>query len=126
MHIAADAKIYAAARDRLGPERIIGAACGQNRHHAMVLAELGADYVAFAPDMHNQQAKQECEELIAWWAEIFVVPCVAMGVETPDEARLLAGVGADFIAPAERLWQAPDAALHLAALATALQARSAA
>jgi thiamine-phosphate pyrophosphorylase len=126
VHIAADADVYAAARDRLGPGRIIGADCGQNRHHAMVLAELGADYVAFAPRAHNQEAKQERNELIAWWAEIFVVPCVAIGVDTPGEARLLAGLGADFVAPAESLWQAPDAAHHLAAFATALQARSAA
>lgn len=126
VHIAADAGVYAAARARLGPQRIIGADCGQNRHHAMVLAELGADYVAFAPHAHNQQGKQERDELIAWWSEIFVVPCVAMGVESPDEARLLAGLGADFVAPAESLWQAPDAAERLAAFATALQARSAA
>lgn len=127
VHIAADAGVYAAARDRLGPERIIGADCGQDRHRAMVLAELGADYVAFAPRARNQQAKRERDELIAWWAEIFVVPCVAMDVESPDEARLLAALGADFVAPVESLWREPDAAMRLAAFAAALgQARSAA
>jgi thiamine-phosphate pyrophosphorylase len=127
VQIAADAGAYAAARDRLGPQRIVGVDCGQNRHHAMVLAEFGADYVAFAPHACNQQGNQERDELIAWWSEIFVVPCVAMGVESPDEARSLAVLGADFVAPAESLWQASDAAQRLAAFAEALrQARSAA
>jgi thiamine-phosphate pyrophosphorylase len=125
VHIAADASRYAAARDRLGAEAIIGADCGQNRHDAMVLAERGADYVAF--EAHDPQAKPGLAELIAWWAEIFVVPCVALGVSSAEEARELTALGADFVAPADSLWQAPDPANELAAFAEALgQTRNAA
>ena len=35
--------------------------------------------------------------MIAWWSEIFEVPCVALGVESAAEAGRLAAAGADFI-----------------------------
>ncbi len=127
VHIPADAGLYARARERLGADRIVGVGCRQSRHYAMTLAELGADYVAFGPAAHNLQAKDELAELVAWWAGIFVVPCVAFGVASAEEARQLADLGADFVAPVDSLWQAPDAADRLAEFAAALgRTRSAA
>ena len=127
VQVAADAALYARARAGLGAGAIIGVDCGQSRHDAMVLAELGADYVAFEARSHSLPAEQELAELIGWWSEIFVVPCVAFGVESADTARALAALGADFVAPAESLWLAPDATARLAEFAAALgQARNAA
>jgi len=40
---------------------------------------------------------------VAWWAEIFEVPCVAFA-ETADQAAELARAGADFIALGAALW----------------------
>ena len=87
---------YRAARAQLGAGRIVGAACGLARHNAMVLAELGADYVALggAPD---QEAADQLD-MVTWWAEVFSVPCVAWSVAAPAQVAPLQAAGADFIA----------------------------
>lgn len=99
----------AAARRRLGPDALIGAACGESRHAAMVAGEDGADYVIFAG--------AAALDLSIWWSELFVLPC---GVDLrPSDADPLPFVaaGADFIAVLDRVWDAPspaDAARELA------------
>jgi thiamine-phosphate pyrophosphorylase len=128
VHLPADAALYGQTREHLGQRAIIGVGCKESRHGAMLLAELGADYVAFGPTA--AASDREIEEragLIAWWSEIFVVPCVAWNVETPEEAANLARLGADFVAPALSIWQAEDAAARIAKIGTCLrEARSAA
>ena len=128
VHLPADAALYGQAREHLGQRAIIGVGCNESRHDAMLLAELGADYVAFGPT--SGASDRELEEraaLIAWWSEIFVVPCVAWNVETPEEAVNLARLGADFVALAPSIWQAGDAAARIAKIGAALrEARSAA
>jgi thiamine-phosphate pyrophosphorylase len=72
----------------------------------MRLAEAGADYVAFgSDDQGDSTAIDQCAELIAWWSEIFVVPCVAWNVERADDAAKLAAIGADFVAPSLEIWR---------------------
>jgi thiamine-phosphate pyrophosphorylase len=128
VHLPADAALYGQTREHLGQRAIIGVGCKESRHGAMLLAELGADYVAFGPTA--AASNREIEEragLIAWWSEIFVVPCVAWNVETPEEAANLARLGADFVAPALSIWQPEDAAARIAKIGTCLrEARSAA
>ena len=125
IHIEADANAYTKARDRLGKEAVIGAACGLSRHDAMALAELGADYVAFGTpgiDTIDQQA-----ELVAWWSEIFVVPCVVWNVAKPEDAARLSRLGADFVVPSLQCWQGDSAVALMAEMAEAIgQARRAA
>jgi thiamine-phosphate pyrophosphorylase len=105
VHLAADSTLYAEARKTLGAEASIGVFCGFSRHDAMRLAEAGADYLAFgADDQGDSTAIDQCAELIAWWSEIFVVPCVAWNVGTAEEAARCAASGADFVAPALDLW----------------------
>jgi thiamine-phosphate pyrophosphorylase len=94
---------YAAAREAMGGDRVVGANAGISRHAAMMLAEAGADYIGFGAPAHlgdRHKASLRREELIAWWAPIFEVPCVAFDVETPEEAQQLAAAGADFVAVA--------------------------
>lgn len=101
-----DPKTYKAARKALGPDAIVGAACGGSRHEAMTLAENGADYVAFGslePATHLDLA-----ELIAWWQALMTVPCVALGAGDLSTARTLILAGADFLAAG------PDLARELA------------
>jgi thiamine-phosphate pyrophosphorylase len=90
------------ARNLLGNGAIIGADCGLSRHLAMTLAEQGADYVTFGGS--GGQENETSKELIAWWAELFEVPCVAWGVETIEEATFLANAGADFVALSPAIW----------------------
>jgi len=128
VHLPADAALYGQAREHLGQRAIIGVGCNESRHEAMLLAELGADYVAFGPTAAlSDREREERAGLIAWWSEIFVVPCVAWNVETPEEAVNLARLGADFVAPSPALWQAEDAATRIAKIGAGLrEARSAA
>jgi thiamine-phosphate pyrophosphorylase len=94
-------KTYAATRAALGPGLIVGADAGRSRHDAMSLGEAGADYIGFGIPPHvtdREGAASRRLDLVAWWAEIFEVPVVALDVETPDDARGLALAGADFIA----------------------------
>jgi thiamine-phosphate pyrophosphorylase len=101
VHLAAEpVAAYAVARETLGRGAIVGASAGLSRHDAMSLAEAGADYVAFGAPGHVQdrvRARERRDDLVAWWGEIFEVPCVALDVETPEEAERLARAGADFI-----------------------------
>lgn len=92
---------YEDAREILGTRAIVGVHAGKSRHDAMELAEAGADYIAFgAPAFAQDRAAAEARrhELIAWWAEIFEIPCVAFDVATAAEAGDLAAVGVDFLA----------------------------
>lgn len=89
-----------ATRNILGEDAILGTDCGAGRHAAMVTAEQGADFVAFAAD----------EDLIAWWAEMFEVPSVALGGAglTPEDAKRLCDAGADFLALDPESWLESD------------------
>jgi thiamine-phosphate pyrophosphorylase len=65
--------------------------------------------------------------LVAWWSEIFVVPCVAFDIDDADAARRLAASGADFIAPSARIWEDGNALARLRGLDAAIgEARRAA
>jgi thiamine-phosphate pyrophosphorylase len=123
VHLAADTTLYADARKILGAEASIGVFCGSSRHDAMLLAEAGADYVAFGPgDEGDREAIDQRAELIAWWAEIFVIPCVAWNVGTAEEAARCAACGADFVAPPLGLWSDDDGPRLIAEIDRAVRA----
>ncbi len=123
LHIEADDEAYRKARDLLGESASIGAGCGQSRHDAMRLAELGADYVAFGPAAAESDIGgiDQYAELIAWWSEIFVVPCVAWNVDSPEDAARLAALGADFVAPSNRIWRDDSVVSLIAAIDSAIR-----
>jgi thiamine-phosphate pyrophosphorylase len=120
VHIAADSTLYAQARKLLGDNASIGAACGVSRHDAMRLAELGADYIAFAANGTIDTIDQYAD-LISWWSEIFVVPCVAWNVDNAEHAARLAALGADFVAPSKRIWRADDPLARIAEIDRAVR-----
>ncbi len=108
-----------AAREILGGRAIIGADPGRSRHDAMTLAELGADYMAFGPEGEGDVEARD--ELAAWWAEIFEIPCVVLGVATSAEAVALQAARCEFIGLVLPSAAPPDAArAHVAEVATAL------
>lgn len=92
---------YGIARALLGAGSIVGVEAGASRHDAMSLGEAGADYVAFGPAAGSGYGEVDADvqtDLIGWWSDLFVVPSVAMGAETPGDAVRLADAGADFLA----------------------------
>jgi thiamine-phosphate pyrophosphorylase len=83
----------------LKPDRIAGCGGLATRHDAMVAAEAGADYVMFGePDAAGRRPSLEAiAERVAWWAELFEVPCVGFAGSL-EEVEPLAAAGADFVA----------------------------
>lgn len=118
---------YRDARGALGESAIVGVDPGLSRHDAMTVAEAGADYVAFGAPAHLKDAdkgRARRNELIAWWGEIFQLPCVAFDVATAAEAEALARDGADFVAIALAAGLSPaDAGILTGAIAAAIRAR---
>jgi thiamine-phosphate pyrophosphorylase len=104
----------------LKPARIAGCGGLETRHEAMVAAEAGADYVMFGePDTSGgRPAFEAIAQRVAWWAEVFEIPCVGFAA-TLDEVEPLAAAGADFIAMGDCVFGAG----HGAAAAVADAAR---
>jgi thiamine-phosphate pyrophosphorylase len=88
-----------AALSALKPERIAGCGGLASRHDAMVAGEAGADYVMFGePGMAGERPSfNAISERVAWWAELFEIPCVGFAGSL-DEVEPLAVAGADFVA----------------------------
>src|SRR4051812_12503334 len=64
---------------RLKPDRIAGAGGLHGRDDAMLAGEIGTDYVMFGerePDGHRPSFTAIIER-VAWWSELFEIPCVA-------------------------------------------------
>lgn len=88
----------------LKPARIAGCGGLTSRHDAMTVAEQGADYVMFGDTLDGHRPSFEAiVERVAWWAEVFEVPCVAMA-DSMDEIGPLAAAGADFVAIGDFVW----------------------
>lgn len=121
VHIVPDAQIYRHARQTLGKNAIIGTHC-ESRHDAMVLAELGADYVAFTTRMQSMTRTDESvQDLIGWWSQTFEVPCVAWNVGNAEEAVQAIEAGADFLAITKKCLESPEGAALLTDTAAALE-----
>lgn len=101
------------AREILGPDAEIGVTCHASRHLAMDAGEKGANYVAFGaffPSETKQSEHRPDIELIEWWANLFEIPCVAIGGITPDNCAPLIEAGADFLAVSHAVWGSDEAA----------------
>jgi thiamine-phosphate pyrophosphorylase len=83
----------------LKPDRTAG--CGRlaTRHDAMLAGEVGADYVMFGQlGMPEAEVSfQTIQERVAWWAELFEIPCVGFA-QSLEQVEPLAAAGADFVA----------------------------
>jgi thiamine-phosphate pyrophosphorylase len=113
---------FRAALPTLKPARIAGCGGLATRHDAMLVAEAGADYVMFGePDAAGRRPSFDAiTERVAWWAELFEVPCVGFAASL-EEVELLVAAGADFVAvdcvfadPANTSAAVADAARRLA------------
>ena len=105
------------ALDTLKPQRIAGAGGLLTRHDAMLAGERGADYLMFGEAAGRRPPFDVIVERVAWWAELFEVPCVGYA-EDLDEVGPLAAAGADFVALGEFVfadWDAASAIIRAAA-----------
>ena len=107
---------FTAALEQLKPDRSAGVGGLQSRHDAMLAAEQGADYVMFGePDENGERPGFDAvAERVAWWAEVFEMPCVGYAA-SPEEVAPLVKAGADFVALGDWLWHDPQAAVAAAA-----------
>jgi thiamine-phosphate pyrophosphorylase len=114
---------FLSAVETLKPGRIAGCAGLTTRHDAMTAAERGADYVMFGDaDNGRRPSFETVLERVAWWAEVFQVPCVALAASL-DEVAPLAAAGADFVAVGDFIWNdSRGAAAALAVSAKGLTA----
>jgi thiamine-phosphate pyrophosphorylase len=111
VHVGQEDASYAEARAAVGPNAIVGVTCHDSRHLAIEAAEAGADYVAFGAffPTTTKQPKARAEiEIVQWWAQMMVVPQVAIGGITIDNARPLVAAGADFLAVSSGVWDHPN------------------
>jgi thiamine-phosphate pyrophosphorylase len=110
---------FQAALATLKPERIGGCSGLETRHDAMLAAEAGADYVMFG-EPHEDGSRPSFDAIvdrIAWWAEVFEIPCVGCAGSL-DEVKQLAAAGADFVAVGDWIFndtRGPTAAIAEAA-----------
>ena len=110
VHVGQEDASYAGARLIVGKNAIVGVTCHDSRHLAMEAAETGADYVAFGaffPTATKEVKARADIETLRWWAEMMVVPCVAIGGITVDNATPLIEAGADFLAVSSGVWDFP-------------------
>lgn len=110
-HIGQQDMAYDAARNLLGPDKIIGVTCHASKHLAMLAGEAGADYVAFGafyPTTTKQAPSAAEAEILTWWQQVMEPPCVAIGGITPANAAPLIAAGADFIAASSGVWAHAD------------------
>jgi thiamine-phosphate pyrophosphorylase len=117
VHLGQDDVSIKEARGLLGEDAIIGATCHNSRHLAMEAAERGASYVAFGaffPSATKDASSTAAPDILAWWNDITLVPCVAIGGITPENCSPLIAQGAHFLAVSASVWshpQGPDAAV---------------
>lgn len=110
VHIGQEDASYADARKAL-PDGIVGVTCHDSLHLAMDAAEAGADYVAFGaffPTQTKEPKTRTDPEILRAWSMATVIPCVAIGGITVDNASALVEAGADFLAVSAGVWEHND------------------
>ena len=113
VHVGQEDTPYKEARRLLGPDRIVGVTCHDDRDLAMDAAEAGADYVAFGaffPSSTKETKYHPDPEILQWWSEVMTVPVVAIGGITPANCGPLVAAGTDFLAVSGAVWGHPGGA----------------
>ena len=100
VHVGADDGSVAAAREQVGPERIIGVSCYDDFAQAEAAVAAGADYVAFGSFYASATKPGACRADIGLLrrARSLGVPIVAIGGITAANAAELVRAGADAVA----------------------------
>jgi thiamine-phosphate pyrophosphorylase len=121
VHIGADDGDIAAARDIVGPDRLVGVSCYDDLSLAQAAVAAGADYVAFGsffPSSVKPEARR-AEIGLLDSARALGVPIVAIGGITAENARVLARAGASAVAVITAVFDVPDVEAAARAIASA-------
>ncbi len=117
------------ARRLLGADAICGVSARGSRHAGMLAAEAGADYVSFGACRTSAtlpEAAVISPDILTWWSETMLLPCVAVGGIDAANAAALAAAGADFLAVCHGIWSDPNGArAAVAALNTEIESATA-
>jgi thiamine-phosphate pyrophosphorylase len=100
-----------AARDALGPNRILGVSCYDDLARAEEAAEAGADYLAFGsvfPSVTKPQATRVSLDIMGEAKRRFRLPVAAIGGITAKNAAEVIAAGADMVAVVTDLFDAMD------------------
>ncbi|MBM3566524.1 MAG: thiamine phosphate synthase [Alphaproteobacteria bacterium] len=111
VHIGQEDAAYEAARGAVDADGIVGVTCHDSRHLALEAGEKGADYVAFGaffPTGTKTPKTAATPDILEWWSDIMVIPCVAIGGITPENCGPLVKAGADFLAVVSAVWDHKD------------------
>lgn len=111
VHLGGEDGSIAAARAKLGTERIIGASCYDLLQNARDARRAGATYVAFGSFFASEvkpSAVRAPLELLHEARQILAAPVVAIGGITQENAWRLIAAGADSVAVISALFSAPD------------------
>lgn len=111
LHLGRDDMMLSGARQRLGPEKLLGASCYDRLENAVAAVGAGADYVAFgsffASDVKPGAVRARLT-LLREARQKLTIPIVAIGGITLDNAPQLIAAGADAVAVISALFSAPD------------------
>ncbi|MGH6796686.1 MAG: thiamine phosphate synthase [Methylocella sp.] len=108
VHIDGSGERLDAALRAIKPGHIVGAGGLPTRDAAMTAGEAGADYVMFGGPC-GVESHAAIVERVAWWAEIFNVPCVGYAHDLASIGDLV-HAGADFIALGDAIFADPRGA----------------
>jgi len=122
LHLGVEDGSLAAAREQLGPGKILGASCYDRIENAHEAVRRGADYVAFGsffPSSVKPGAVRASLDLLREAKQRLTLPVVAIGGISAENAPQLIAAGADGVAVISALFDADDvklAARRLSAL----------
>ncbi len=111
LHLGRDDVSIAAARAKLGKDRLLGVSCYDRLELALAAREAGADYVAFGsafPSVTKPLATRAPLSLYREAKARLGFPVVAIGGITIKNARTVIEAGADAVAVISALFGAPD------------------
>jgi thiamine-phosphate pyrophosphorylase len=111
LHLGGEDGDIAAARARLGPDRLLGASCYDRIELAESAVAAGADHVAFGSFFASgikPDAVRPPMELIARAKQRLAVPVVGIGGITPANAPQLLSAGIDAVAVISAVFGASD------------------
>jgi len=118
VHLGRDDGSIQDARQRLGPEAIIGVSCYDSVERALEAEALGAGYAAFGrffPSASKPNAPCAHLQTLIEAKRKLSIPLVAIGGITPDNGRTLLEAGADMLAVIDAVFGADDPARAAAA-----------